>query len=154
MRAQASRVLFHRGFLAASVLLASNCSIFGPDLEAVYDLEQVDGKPLPAAHESSTGVDGSSYEYRILRGSLRLFDNGRFAKERDGQDMLNGAPWDSVYYGRWTGSWEQRDTLLTIRFKDASFDLVFDYVVRDSGRVLVGIETLGPYFARVYRYRR
>jgi hypothetical protein len=143
-----------RRVLAIPLLLVSTsaCSLFGPELESTYVLARIDGQPVPAAHLHGRTTRGGTLEFRVLRGSLRFYSNGRFEKERDGQMVYDGVPEDSLRAPRWRGRFVRKDSTITIFFKDEWFDQEFTYTLRDGGTRLVGYESLGPYYESVYVY--
>lgn len=152
------RVLLTVASVGATQLTA--CQV-EPQLEGHYVLEQVDGDPLPAPHLSFRMVDGERIEYRILRGLLAIYDDGTFVKERDQQEFVDDVGSKS-WFLRARGRYTYRDSVLNdytasileLRFREADIDQVYRYEIADSGRTLIGLETLGRGFEATYRYRR
>ena len=139
--------------IPALVMALSSCSLFEASESQTYVLDNVDGHVLPATLISATTVNGDLYEFQVVRGRLTLMGAGRMKKEHDVRNVWNGVPSDTVDSGRWSGTYQETETTVTVQFRDSQGLLhSFTYQVLEGGQVLKGLE--GEFAPRLYQYAR
>jgi hypothetical protein len=145
------------GLLIGLMVGTVSCAFVSPrEPIAAYSLTHVSGNPLPALVILEHGTDGTTAEMHAVDGRIRLFADGRFDKSRHFRNVWTRFPKDTLFaLGKYSGTYERRDTLLTLRFIDEHGTLAtLTYTVLVGGKTLRGAEGIVGTFVRVYEYRQ
>ena len=115
-------------------------------------LTHVDGQPLPANIIDITAQDGTTYQFKAVRGTLRFFAGGTFRSDLVVLNVWNGVPADTLGNIAVSGVFEtQGDTAVVVRFGGTNRRT---YQVLERGDVLRGVQGIQGAFLATYAYRR
>ncbi len=134
--------------------LIVGCSLFsGPDVTDEYTLTAIGGRPLPAPIVEFVAVvngDTSYHRTDVLWGTMTFWSNGDVQQRSEGVKVHDNVPEDTTHQGRLDGRSRRVDSVITIRFRHPQGWLdSLKYVLRQGGRVLVGIQDF-----KVHEYTR
>jgi hypothetical protein len=141
--------------IAAAGLAAGGCSLLSPSEAEVYVLSEINGQPLPAPHVAVRINDGGTYEFQVIRSTLKLLPGRRFVRELEGRDVWSGVPAESLERVSVMGQYERTDTTIVVRFTESNGGPnATTYRILENGHVLRGLQSLAGAFEAVYEYTR
>ena len=119
------------GVLTVAVV---SCGVFDDGPREVYLLNRVAGAHLPVVLRSITTASGSTVDFVVVAGELRLYDGDRMEIQNELQEIWDGSDIRSTSRMRSAGQYQQTTSAITVRFRDQEgIDRVFVYQVLTDG---------------------